>query len=643
MDTFPDLLLQQTKARPLDPAFRYKRYGLWKTWTWGDIGHLVRELTCGLASKGLKANDKVAVIGNNIPQLYFGMIATQCLGALPVPIHPDSNAEELTLLLNDCEAKFTMVQDQQQVDALYEVKQQCPKFEEMIYSDGRGMQEYTSSRLHSFAEIQKAGKKFAAEHPDFFAETIAGITQDTDAFILYTSGTAGPPRGAVHTHGSLIQTAKAFADQESIRPDEEVLVFMPLSYPVNTFFTYTLWLVQGFTASCPESNETVMTDLHAIGPTIIYAPPHFYKQLYADIIARSQRSGSRWFSRWFTLAQKNRGKFLNGDVLSTMDNLKWLLGNVLMYSPLKNVFGLSKLRKAFTGGDIMSTDVFNFLRSVGIHIKKTYGTTEGAGIFCVQGWQQLDNPGGEFIMGKPLPGVEISKLDSGEIAFKGINAFREYYRNPEATAAVKGADGWVKTGDMGDIDSIGALKITDRVDSIGRFSNGDTFAPHPIENALKSSPFIKEAVAVGAGQDAIAAFIVIDKDTVGGWAEMNDIRFTSYRDLAAKDEVYELVKKTVAEVNVHIEQIEGQGCPPIKRFLIMHREFNVDAGEITRSRKIKRDVVMSKHRALVDALYSPQQKYAIKDTSSGETIAELKLESADLEEADLEEGVTTGE
>lgn len=626
MDTFPSLFLQQAKTRSSDPAFRNKRYGLWQVWTWGEAETFVQELACGLAANGLKPNDKVAIIGNNLPQLYFGMVASQCLGAVSVPIHHDSTPEELTEFLNNCEAKFALVQDQQQVDHLYAVKKQCPNLEHMVYADGRGMQEYTSSHLHSFEQIQEAGKKFVADHPNFFNDVVGKATQDSDAFILYTSGTSGKARGAVHTHGSLINTGKAFAEQEKIQQDEVVLAYMPLSYAANSLFTYTLWLLKGFTICAPESNDTVMTDLREIGPTILYAPPHFYKHLHSEIIARAQRSKSKTFNKWHSYAKESREKFLNGDK-SSGGGLKRTLGNLFVFGPLKNVYGLTKLRKAFTGGDIMSSEAFNFFRGIGVHLKKTYGTTEAAGIICIQGWAELNSPSGEYSMGKPLPGIEIKKFDDDEIAFKGINAFKEYYRDPEATAAAKDADGWIRTGDQGQIDENGALKITGRVDSVGQFSSGDMFTPQLVENALKSSPYVKEAVAVGEGKDSIAAFIVIDSDTVGSWAEANRVRFTGYRELATKDEVYELVQKTVVDVNAHIEQIEGKGSPPIKRFLIMHREFNVGSGEVTRSHKIRRDVVMGRHKAMVDALYSSQQTFEVKDSSSGETLAELKLQS----------------
>ena len=628
MDTFPSLFQQQARTRNSDTAIRLKRHGLWESWTWGQADIAVREAACGLAANGLKSNDKLAIIGGNIPELYFAMIAAQCLGAVPVPIHPDSSSKELVYSLNDCEAKIAMVQDQQQVDALMALRGQCPGLTEVMYKDGRGMQGYDVSNLSSFERLRYVGKKFSAEHPQFFEEETAKVTQDTNAFILYTSGTAGHAHGAVHTHNSLINTGKAFAGSEEIQQDEQALAFMPISYAASSLFVYTLWLLKGFTINCPENNETVMMDFRDIGPTIVYAPPHFYKQLYSEITARAQRSKSKSFDKWFKMARKNHEKILSGKTLSATDRIKRMIGNVLMFGPLANVYGLSNLRKAYTGGDSMSDELFNFMRGIGINLKKTYGTAEAAGLICVQGTDQLNTLGGESSMGVPLPGVEIKQMDNGEIAFKGINTFKEYYRDPEATAAVKSADGWVRTGDMGSIDDKGALKISERVDALGQFSTGDTFAPHLVENALKSSPYIKEAVAVGDGKDAIVVFVVIDGDTVGAWAEARAVRFTGYRDLATKDEVYNLVSKTVEDVNEHIDQIEGKGSPPIKRFLILHREFNVDVGEITRSRKIRRGVVMSRHKDLVDALYSTQQTYAVKDASSGEIIAELKLKSA---------------
>lgn len=628
METIPSLFQQQFRSRANDTALRVKRLGLWHEWTWGEASPVVERCAYGLASKGLSAGEKVAIIGSNIPELYLAMVAVQTLGAVPVPVHPDSNTEELISYLNNCEAKFAIVQDQQQVDALYNVIDQCKNLSEVIYYNGRGMQEYDHTHLSSFEELQVSGEKYKSQHPSLLDDTIGEITEDTDAFILYTSGVSGQERGSVHTHGSMINTAKALAEQERIRQEEQVIAFMPMSYAAGLLFTYALWLLKGFTVNCPESNETIMNDLREIGPTILYAPPHFYKQLYSEIIARSQRSSTKSFNKWFAVARGNREKFLKTGEISGLDSFWFKVGSILMFAPLKNVYGLSKLRKALTGGDIMSSEIFNFYRSIGVHLKKTYGTAESAGFICVQGPSQINSPNGEFVMGTPLPGVEIRRFEDGEIAFRGVNTFKEYYGHPNATAAVKNEEGWVRTGDLGLIDEQGSLKISGRVDSLGKFGNGDTFAPQLVENALKSSPFIKDAIAVGEGKDSLAAFLIIDSDTVGSWAETHNIRFTGYRDLATKDEVYDLVSETVNDVNSHIEQIEGKACPPIKRYLIMHREFNVETGEITRSRKIRRDVVMGRHKALVDALYSSQQAYDVTDASTGEVLATLKLKSA---------------
>ena len=627
MDTFPSLFLQQTTTRTSDPAIRYKHHGLWKTWSWGDADKIVKELACGLAAKGLKPNDKVAIIGNNIPQLYFAMIAAQCLGAVPVPIHPDSNTEELIYFLNNSEAKIAIVQDQQQVDALVGARNQCDYLGDVLYNDGRGMKQYDYANLSSFDQLQEIGKKFAQEHVGLFEDVTSKVTQDTDAFILYTAGTSGTPHGAVHTHGSLINTGIAFAKQERIKQNEEVLAFLPLSYAANALFTYTLWLLKGFTINCPESTETIMQDFREIGPTLLYAPPHFYKHLFSEMIARAERSRSTRFEKWFKFSKDMRATFLSGKAISGGESFKWKIGNMIMFGPLKNVYGLSNLRKAFTGGDVMGAEAFDFFRGIGIHLKKCYGTAESAGFICVQTADQLNSAEGENCMGTPLSGVEIKLLADGEIAFKGINAFREYYRDANTTAVVKDSDGWIKTGDLGKIDSSGALHVTDRKDSVGKFSSGAMFVPHRIEAALKSSPYIQDAVALGDGQDSLAAFIVIDGITVGSWAEVNNVRFAGYRDLATQQEVYDLVKKSVDDVNTHMCETEGENCPPVKRFVVMPREFNVNLGEITRSRKIKRDVVMGTHQALVNAMYSSQESFEIKDDSSGQTVAELRIES----------------
>ncbi len=626
METFPSLFLQQTRSRSTDPAIRFKHHGLWKTWSWQDTDRIVKELACGLAAKGLKPNENVAIIGNNIPNLYFAMIAVQCLGAVPVPIHPDSNTKELISFLNNCDAKFAMVQDQQQVDGLFNVIDQCESLHEVIYSDGRGMKEYNHTHLSSFDELQETGKKFSQEHVSFFEDVTSKVSQDTDAFILYTAGTSGPPRGAIHTHGSLVNTGSAFANQEKIKQEEEVLAFLPLSYAANALFTYTLWLLKGFTINCPESNDTIMSDMREIGPTLFYAPPHFYKQLFSEITARAQRSNSKSFDKWFKFAREEREEFLNGNTNGS-GGIKRTLGNILMFSPLKNVYGLSNLRAAYTGGDVMSGEIFNYFRGLGINLKKTYGTTESAGFICIQGSTELNKGSGENSMGSPLAGVEIKQLPDGEIAFKGINAFKGYYKDANSTAAVIDSDGWVNTGDLGDIDEKGALKVTDRLDSVGKFSSGALFVPHRIEAALKSSAYIQEAVAVGEGQDSISAFIVIDGVTVGSWAEVNNVRFAGFRDLASKQEVYDLVKESVDEVNAHISETEGKDCPPIKRFVLLPREFSVDQGEITRSRKIKREVVMGTHQALVSAMSAAQKSVEIKDGSDAQAVTELKIVS----------------
>lgn len=369
-----------------------------------------------------------------------------------------------------------------------------------------------------------------------------------------------------------------------------------------------------------------MTDMREIGPTLFYAPPHFYKLLHSEIIARAQRSNSKTFYKWFNYARQERDKFLNGDSDGS-GGLKRKIGNLLMFSPLKNVYGLSNLRAAYTGGDVMSGEIFDFFRGIGVNLKKCYGTTESAGLICVQGKKQLNEAASVDCMGTPLVGVEIKKLADGEIAFRGINAFKGYYGDDQATSAVMDAEGWVKTGDLGDIDENGALTITDRVDSVGQFSTGSMFVPHRIEAALKSSPYIQEAVAVGEGHDSIAAFVVIDASTVGSWAEINNVRFAGYRDLTTKQEVYDLVKETVSDINANLGKSGEQDCPPITRFAIMQREFNVNNGEITRSHKIKRDVVMGTHKVLVDAMYSSQTKVELRDSASGQ-VTELKIESA---------------
>lgn len=612
METFPSLLQQHATQRSNNVALRLKRYGIWNSYTWAEVASEVQKLACGFAATGLKPGDKVAVIGNNVPPLFFSILAAQSLGAVPVPLHADSTTEELKVLLENCEAKFVVLQDQQQVDAIYEAITELPNLKEVVYFDVRGMQEYDHTHLKSYIEFEEIGEQFVKEHPTFMSEVASKVTHESDAFIVYSAGTSGKAKGAVLTHSNFLTTGQAFIDKEGLSDNEEVFAYMPLSYASTLFFVYTLWMIKGYTINCPESNETIMIDLREVGPTMFYGPPHLYKAIHADINLRSAATKSN-------LISKHMSTLLTS-------GMSWV-GEKLVFNPIKDIYGLSRVKHAYVGSDVLSEEVFKFYIAIGINLRVTYGTAESAGCISVQDSQDLGQQHSESMVGKPLPGVEVKVNDKNEILFKGTNAFKGYYRNQEETDAVVSADGWISTGDTGEI-SDGHIHVVERADSIGQFSSGSQFLPKQIENAIKASPYIKNAMVVGEQKDHIAALVVIDANTVGAWAELKKMQYTGFRDLASKDEVVGLIAERIQEVNSKIQEIGGSGCPDIKRFTILHKEFNVNAGELTRSQKIRRDVVSSNYQTLLDALYSSAEHYDVKDLNTGEVVTRLRLQTA---------------
>lgn len=611
METFPSLLQQHASQRANHTALRIKRYGIWLSYTWQDVEAEVKQFACGFASKGLKPGDKIAIIGNNVPPLYFSILAAQSLGAIPVPLHADSTTEELKISLENCEASFAVLQDQQQVDAIYAVIAELPNLTEVIYFDERGMKDYDHTHLKSYIELENKGDEFASAHPKFFDDASAKVTPDSDAFIVYTAGTSGSCRGAVLTHSNFLTVGQAFVENENIGDDEEVFAYMPLSYASTLFFVYTLWMIKGYTINCPESNETIFADMREVGPTLLYGPPHFYKTIYGQINSRGSGNKS-------TLLQKHMSSLMT-------EGRTWL-GDKLVFNPMKDLYGLSKVKRAYVGGDVVGNEVITFFRALGLNLKATYGSAESAGCITVQGENLGAIEPGETKVGTPLKGVEVKVGPNDEILFKGPNAFKGFYRDTANTSESITADGWVRTGDIGKVTG-DEVSIIERSDSMGTFNNGAPFVPKQIENSLKASPYIRDAVVIGEGRDHIVAMIVIDGDTVGSWADFRKIQFTGLRDLATKPEVIELISERVRDTNTCINQYGGEKCPPIKRYTILNREFNIVSGELTRSYKVRRHVIGENYNTLVTALFNNDDIYEVTD-SRGEVVTTLKLQTA---------------
>ncbi len=631
--TFPRLLLDHAKSRPTGSALREKEYGIWQTTTWSDLALLVRALACGMAAAGVTRGEHVIVVGENRPRLYAVMLAAQSIGAIPVPLYQDAAAAEYQFPINNAQVRFAAVEDQEQVDKLLELRETCPQIERIWYDDPRGLRNYAEPGLASLDALVEAGRAHDKAHLGLFDAEVAQTKPQDVAAMFFTSGTTGNPKGVVHTHFSLLDRAAAGRDFDHLTDREEVLAYMPPAWIGQNIFSYAQWLACGYVVNCPESTSTVTIDLKEIGPTYYFAPPRIFEGLLTSVMIRMEDAGAlkRWmFHRSMALARRVGTALMDGKSVSLLDRLRYGLGNLLVYGPLRNSLGLSRVRVAYTAGEAIGPDLFTFYRSIGINLKQLYGSTETAVFVCLQ----PDHEAHADTVGVPVKGVELRLAENGEILVKSPGLLKEYYKNPQATAEVLTADGWYHTGDAGFLDASGHLKIIDRAKDVGRLASGAMFAPKYVENKLKFFPYIKEAVAFGDRRDQVCAFINIDFEAVGNWAERRNLPYAGYTDLAAKPQVLELVRDCVEKVNADLAQDDKLAGSQISRFLVLHKELDADDGELTRTRKVRRGYIGDKYGVLVDALYAGKAEQHIEtavkfeDGRSGSVSATLKLTDA---------------
>jgi long-chain acyl-CoA synthetase len=629
-DTFPKLLAFNAGHYGTRPAMREKAFGIWQSWTWADVATEVRALACGLRVLGCGRGDKVAIIGDNRPRLYWTITAAQAIGAIPVPMYQDAVADELCFVLEHAEARFAIVEDQEQVDKLLEIKDRCAKLETVIYDDPRGLRNYRSDFLHAYDAVVERGRAYDKSHRDFYDASVAEGGADDVSIILYTSGTTGQPKGVVLTQRNILMTALNAARVDKLNESDEVLAYLPMAWVGDHIFSFAQSYATGFCVGCPESGDTVLNDLWEIGPTYFFAPPRIYENLITTVMIRMEDAGAlkrKAFHYFMGLAQRVGAAVLDRRPVSLGDRLLYKLGDFLIYGPLRNALGMSKVRLAYTAGEAIGPDIFNFYRSIGLNLKQLYGMTEASVFITMQ-------PDGEIkddSVGKPAPEVEIRIAENGEVLFRSPGVFREYYKNPQATAESKTADGWVLTGDAGFLDPDGQLKIIDRAKDVGKLSDGGLFAPKYIENKLKFFPHIREAVAFGDGRDFVAAFINIDLEAVGDWAERRGIPYASYLELAGNAAVVDLIEDEVRQVNRDLAREAQLVGSQVRRFLVLHKELDADDGELTRTRKVRRRFVAEKYQDLVDALYSgakqchAETQVTFEDGSRGTIKAELQI------------------
>ncbi len=635
--TFPQLLLNHASQRPSDTAMREKEYGIWQGISWSALAAQVEQLACGLYQAGLRQHDHMVVIGANRPRLYATMLAVQSLGAVPIALYQDAAALECVFPLNNADVAFAFAEDQEQVDKLMEIREQCPQLAHVYFDDPRGLRNYDEPGLTALDALIEAGKAFSAAHADFFRQEVAKVQPDDVAAMFFTSGTTGNPKGVVHTHDTLLNRARAGAEFDNLTHAEDVLAYLPPAWIGQNIFSYAQWLSCGYVVNCPESAATVTIDLKEIGPTYYFAPPRVFEGLLTSVMIRMEDAGvfkRKMFHYFMDIAKRVGPTLMDGKSVPLADSVLYALGNFMVYGPLRNNLGFSRVRVAYTAGEAIGPDLFSFYRSIGVNLKQLYGSTETAVFVCLQ----PDHEARADTVGVPCKGVEIRVADNGEILVKSPGLLKGYFKNPEATAEVLTADGWYHTSDAGFLDAHGHLKIIDRVKDVGRIkggaNDGAMFAPKYVENKLKFFSHIKEVVAYGDGREKVCVMINIDFDAVGNWAERRNLPYAGYTDLAQKPEVYQLIKDCVEKVNADLSVDTLLAGSQVSRFLVLHKELDADDGELTRTNKVRRGFIAEKYHVLIDALYGGETTQFIEtqvkfeDGRTGSVSATLRIEEA---------------
>jgi long-chain acyl-CoA synthetase len=636
LDSFPKYLLRNAEVFGDRIAMRHKDRGIWQSWTWRRQRDEIRDFAVGLQVLGLVHGERVAIIGANRPRLYWAVCAVQSIGGIPVPVYADAVAEELSHVLSHAGIRIAVVQDQEQVDKLQGFADRLTSLTAIIYDEPRGLRDYDKSALHDFEDVQATGRTAQSKQSGLAArweESIRSASGDDTSIMLYTSGTTGRSKGVMLKAKNAVAAARDTVRFDRLTERDSVLAYLPLAWVGDHYLNYAQGYVSGFCMACPESQQTVAQDLRELAPTFYFAPPRVFEGLLTSITIRMDDANrlKRWLYMHFMAVAREHGEaILERRPVPLTARLHYALGDFLIYGSLKNVLGLSNIRVAYTAGEAIGSDLFSYFRSIGVNLKQLYGQTEAfLYVTC-----QKDGEVRSDTVGPAAPNVDIRISDSGEVQFRSPGMFSGYYLEEKKTAEAMTPDGFVRTGDAGFFDTDGQLKIIDRAKDVGKLSGGALFAPKYIENVLKFFPNIKEAVAFGGDRDFVTAFINIDLQAVGNWAERNNIAYASYQELAGHPLVYKMIAENVEETNRRLSDEPTMAGAQIRRFLILHKELDADDGELTRTQKVRRAFVAERYSSLVDALYAGDSEKFVEtevtyeDGRKGHISATVKIADA---------------
>jgi long-chain acyl-CoA synthetase len=605
--TFPRLLVRNARLHGERIALREKEFGIWQSFTWRAYHDRVRDFSLGLVALGVGRGDKVAIIGDNRPEWVWSEIAAQAAGAASVGIYQDSNLTEVSFVIDHSDASIVVAEDQEQVDKILEMLDRLPKVRHVVYTDPRGLRKYRHPALLPFEVVEEQGRALGRERPGLFEENVAKGSPDDVAIICYTSGTTGSPKGAMLTFRNLLAMALALDEVDAKRSDDDFVSFLPLAWIGEQMMSVSAALAKGFTVNFPEEPDTVTEDIREIGPNVMFAPPRVWESLTSTVqvkIMDTTRFNRFMYERCMEIGQRVADlRFAKKQVPASQRAL-YRLAHVLLFRALKDRLGMTNLRSASTGGAALGPDVFRFFHAIGVPLKQIYGQTEIAGISCIH----RDGDIAFHSVGKPIPGTEVRIGAEGEIQSRSPSVFVGYYKNEDATRSAL-ADGWLHSGDAGYFSEDGHLVVIDRLKDVMKLADGTQFSPQFIENRLKFSPYVKEAVVVGKDRPYLTAMLCIDMGVVGKWAERNKLSYTTYTDLSAKPEVYDLVHREVDQVNATLP-----AAARIQKFVLLYKELDADDEELTRTRKVRRAFVEERYREVIAALYGEVPEVRIDTT-----------------------------